>query len=583
MSKLKNKRASKVTAILLALMMAVVFMPTFAFAADGGAADDTIVYMTVSDQSVLATAKDGSAVAWKEVTVKDLDGDGTLTLHEALVALHTAYYVDGEAGYAAAYDEGYKSYAVSKLWGVENGGGYGFVKNGAMTAAVDQEKVAEGDYITAYVYKDPIGWSDVYTQFGPYSTATTVGEPVEIVMTDITFDASWQPVTAPVEGATLGVWQDGTVTPLGVKTDAKGAAEVSFETPGTYIVTAVSPTDIDGTSKAISAPACIVNVGAPDAIVNMTVSNEGVLAASKDGEAVAWLAVTAKDQDFDGKVTLHEALVALHETYYEGGAAGYAAAYDEGYKSYAVSKLWGVENGGGYGFVKNGALTAAVDQEVVTEGDFITAYVYKDPIGWSDVYTQFGPYVAAAYVNEPVKIDMTDITFDTDWKPVTGPVEGATLAIWNNGTVEPLDVKTDVTGAAEVTFDKPGVYVVTAVSPTDISGASTPISAPACVVMVVKQDNPMKVTAKTVKAKYNKKTVIKASKAFKIKNKKGKITYKQKTKNNKITVAKNGKITVKKGLKKGKTYKIKVNVTDSGNKEFAPVTKPVTVKIKITK
>ena len=53
MLQVRKKTGSKITAILLALMMAVVFMPTFAFAADGdegGAAADITVYMTVSDR-----------------------------------------------------------------------------------------------------------------------------------------------------------------------------------------------------------------------------------------------------------------------------------------------------------------------------------------------------------------------------------------------------------------------------------------------------------------------------------------------------------------------------------------------------
>ncbi|MCR5207885.1 MAG: cadherin repeat domain-containing protein [Eubacterium sp.] len=74
---------------------------------------------------------------------------------------------------------------------------------------------------------------------------------------------------------------------------------------------------------------------------------------------------------------------------------------------------------------------------------------------------------------------------------------------------------------------------------------------------------------------------IKAKSAYSIKNKKGKITYKKAKGNKKITVSKTGVITVKKGLKKGKTYAVKVKVTDGGNSKYAPVTKVVTIKIKI--
>lgn len=54
-------------------------------------AKDAKVSLTVSNQGVLASASDGSAVVRKEVTVTDLNSDGILTYDEALVAAHKAY------------------------------------------------------------------------------------------------------------------------------------------------------------------------------------------------------------------------------------------------------------------------------------------------------------------------------------------------------------------------------------------------------------------------------------------------------------------------------------------------------------
>ena len=48
------------------------------------------VYLTVSNKGVLASAKDGSAMVCKEVTVTDVNSDGVLTYNEALIAAHTA-------------------------------------------------------------------------------------------------------------------------------------------------------------------------------------------------------------------------------------------------------------------------------------------------------------------------------------------------------------------------------------------------------------------------------------------------------------------------------------------------------------
>ena len=77
---------------------------------------------------------------------------------------------------------------------------------------------------------------------------------------------------------------------------------------------------------------------------------------------------------------------------------------------------------------------------------------------------------------------------------------------------------------------------------------------------------------------------LKAAKVFKVtKNtSKGKVTYKKTKGNKKITVAKNGKVTVKKGLKKGKTYTIKVKATSAATANYnAATSKVITVKIKV--
>ena len=97
------------------------------------------------------------------------------------------------------------------------------------------------------------------------------------------------------------------------------------------------------------------------------------------------------------------------------------------------------------------------------------------------------------------------------------------------------------------------------------------------------QANPMTVKAKTVKAKAKKKTKIKKTKAFVIKDAKGALTFAKLSGNAKITVSKAGKVTVKKGLKKGNTYKVKVLVAAKGKKPYAPAMKIVTLKVKITK
>lgn len=98
-----------------------------------------------------------------------------------------------------------------------------------------------------------------------------------------------------------------------------------------------------------------------------------------------------------------------------------------------------------------------------------------------------------------------------------------------------------------------------------------------------KKDCAMTVQAKTVKAKAKKKTKIKAAKAFTVKGAAGKVSYAKLSGNDKIVVSAAGKVTVKKGLKKNKTYKVKVLVYDAGNAQYAPGAKTVTLKVKVKK
>ena len=60
-------------------------------AGEGTPAADAVVHMTVSVAGNLATAKDGTLMADRDVTVKEIDKNGILTYDEALIAAHYEY------------------------------------------------------------------------------------------------------------------------------------------------------------------------------------------------------------------------------------------------------------------------------------------------------------------------------------------------------------------------------------------------------------------------------------------------------------------------------------------------------------
>lgn len=101
----------------------------------------------------------------------------------------------------------------------------------------------------------------------------------------------------------------------------------------------------------------------------------------------------------------------------------------------------------------------------------------------------------------------------------------------------------------------------------------------------VRSANPMSVAPKTAKVKYKKvrkKTrLVARSKVLTIKNANGVLSYRKLSGNKKILInAKNGVVTVKKKLKRG-TYKVRVQVTTSGNAYYTGKAKTVTFKIKV--
>ena len=97
---------------------------------------------------------------------------------------------------------------------------------------------------------------------------------------------------------------------------------------------------------------------------------------------------------------------------------------------------------------------------------------------------------------------------------------------------------------------------------------------------VIKKNN-ISVKAKTVTVKAGKKVNIKTRKAFTVKNAKGRVRYKKLKGNNKVKVLSNGKVSVKKGLKKGKTYKIKVRITSASTSKYEEVVRDVVLKLKV--
>ena len=282
------------------------------------------VYVTIANAGKLE-------VAQEKVTVTDVDEDGALTINDTLVVAHDVYYEGGaEAGYASANTD--YGLSIAKLWG-DTSGSFGYYVNHASAWSL-ADVVEDGDYVNAFVYKDAAFWSDTYCYFDVNTTTGTAGEDITVTLSMAGYDANWNPIVLPAADATITV--NGETTD--VKTDAEGKATIQIAQGGTYVISATSDT------MTLVPPVCVATVASTDTAKDyVTISDaEGKL-------ALAQKEILVSDTDKDGYLTINDALYAAHEANFEGGAA---AGYGSYYGSYglSMSKLWGTDNGGSYGY-----------------------------------------------------------------------------------------------------------------------------------------------------------------------------------------------------------------------------------------
>ena len=181
---------------------------------------------------------------------------------EAEHAFIVFYFIDfyqahlsgsGRVGAAAGYASGETEYGLSlnKLWGVENGGSYGYCVNNksAMSLA---DTISDGDYVSAYCYSDLTAWSDVYSWFDIDTTEITVGGELALALSYAGFDENWNPVTLFAADAVITMNGEKT----SYTTDAQGKVTIVFDKPGEYVLSAVSD------SQTLVPPVCRVTVSA---------------------------------------------------------------------------------------------------------------------------------------------------------------------------------------------------------------------------------------------------------------------------------------------------------------------------------
>lgn len=196
----------------------------------------------------ISTDTGALVLAYAPVALTDADGDGALTICDALMLAHEVYCPEGAEGFLAEDTEWGKSLYV--LWGVDNGGSYGYMLNDASPLSL-LAPVQPGDHIKAYAYTDLTAWSDTYCYFTAPVAAAAVNAEVALTLSAAGYDEAWNPVTYPVQGAFLIV--DGEVDDS-VVTNAEGQFVLTFPEAGVYTISAMS------NDMTLVPPVCIVTV-----------------------------------------------------------------------------------------------------------------------------------------------------------------------------------------------------------------------------------------------------------------------------------------------------------------------------------
>lgn len=230
--------------VLSTALAASLMLGAFGAAAYADETEHATVYVSIADdKGVLVLTQEA-------INVTDVDADGALTINDALYAAHEAKFDGGaDAGYASSM--GPYGLALDKLWGVTNGGSYGYMLNNSSAMGLT-DPIKDGDHINAYAYTDLITWSDTYCYFDAYTVEAEAGKAFTLTLSASGYDESWNPITLPVEGAEITI--DGEKT--GVKTDTEGKATVMIDTEGTFVLSALSD------RQTLVPPVCKISVTA---------------------------------------------------------------------------------------------------------------------------------------------------------------------------------------------------------------------------------------------------------------------------------------------------------------------------------
>ena len=184
------------------------------------------------------------------------DKDGGVTVFDAVIAAHIALFGDEFMTYVPIE---YSNSMLKRSFG-ESTTALGYRINGAIDDGTGnyynlESTLNDGDSVEYMFYQDKSFYGDKYTRFDKRNATLMQGDSLTLTLSVETYDADWNTVVIPFEGAKVTVNGENKAV-----TDENGKATLTFDELGTFGISAEGQYSDDYDDYEIFAPYCTVTV-----------------------------------------------------------------------------------------------------------------------------------------------------------------------------------------------------------------------------------------------------------------------------------------------------------------------------------